>query len=1270
MNEINSIRRLTLGLDLGVTSIGWALIEVDEINIPLQIIAMGSRIIPLTSDERDEFSKGQAVSKNQNRTKARTQRKGYDRKQLRKSDLKEILKKLDIEITPELMNLPSLELWKLRSDSADTEENISAEQLGRILYMLNQKRGYKSARSEANADKKDTEYVAEVKNRFQIIQNENKTVGQYFYDKLSDANANNQYFRVKEKVLPREAYIEEFETIINIQKEKHDFLTDDIINQLRDEIIYYQRKLKSQKHLISICELEGCEKKVFDKLKNKELEKVIGPRVAPKSSPLNQLCKIWEVVNNLSLKVKNSDDSKYKWRDWYPTLSEKEAIATFLNTHSSMSFTELLGIIDLKKTDVYSNKQILKGIQGNKTHSAIAEIVGHSSPHLKFDLKLSSNQENALLVDKNTGEILEEKTGLTITKEIEREPLYQLWHTIYSIKDMEECKKALMKNFDLDTETADKLSKLDFNKDAYANKSHKAIRKILPYLMQGYNYAESCMLAGYNHSNSLTKEENENRSTKESLTLLPKNSLRQPVVEKILNQMIHIVNAIIDKYGKPTEIRVELARELKQSKEERDVADKAIRANNKLNEEVAKRLASLHLPTTKRYIQKYKFIFPTREKNITDAVATNQCLYCGKSFSLTEALTGSDFDVDHIIPKSLLFDDSQTNKVLVHRRCNKEKTNQTAYDFIAKKGEVELGSYLGRIDDWFKRGIISYSKMLRLKTSYEEYLERKKTGKETETDKKLWENFIDRQLRETAYISRKARELLQQVCNNVTATEGNVTAKLRELWGWNDVLMNLQLSKYKDVGQTEMREWTSEDGKNKHKKEVISDWIKRDDHRHHAIDALVVACTKQGYIQRLNTLNASQVRDEMLKKVEESELIFKEKLSLLEKYLIAEKPFSTKEVENSTDEILVSFKSGKKVATISKLKARGKNKKTGVLVPRGALHEQFVYGNIKVLDKDKPLKYLFENVDLIVDKNIKSKIAERLISHENDIKKALNSLKKQPIYIDNSAETILEKGDCFRIESVIKYPIKDLKAKDLPYVVDEKIKNTLQAKLDEHKGNEKEAFKDTVWFNEAKQIPIRSVRCFTKLKSTVPVKFDENGREIGYAIPGNNHHVAIYTNSSGEFIQHTCTFWHAVERKKNKLPIVIKNTSNVWSNVIDKDFPQSFIQNLPNDKLELKYSLQQNEMYILGLSEDDFKQAILDNNKRLLSKYLYLVWSVSENNFWFRHHLETKNSELKKTKGARESKRFYLFKSVGAFVSQNPIKVRVNHLGEISKVNE
>lgn len=1264
-----------LGLDLGVASVGWALIEVDaETYKPLRILGMGSRIIPLGTDDKTQFERGQSITKNQDRTKARTQRKGYDRKQLKKSEdfkysLKKELEKFGIYPDSVLMNLPMLDLWKLRSNAAS--EPISVEQLGRIFYMLNQKRGYKSARSEANADKKDTDYVAEVKGRYALLKVENKTIGQHFYNKLSTSFSNNEYYRIKEQVFPREAYLEEFDTIINTQKEVHDFLTEETINRLRNEIIYYQRKLKSQKGLVNVCEFEGFEKEIENKEKSTSKIIFVGPKVAPKTSPLFQLCKIWEVVNNISLKVKNPEGSKYKWSDYTPTLEQKEKIANYLSTNALLSYSELLKILELRKDDVFANKQVQKGIQGNITYAEINSILNDESL-LQFNISIEESNNEALLVDKKTGEILEEKKRLIVSRHFEKEPLYQLWHTIYSIKDLDECREALIKRFNLEEEIADKLSRIDFNKQAFGNKSAKAMRKILPYLMEGFGYDKACSLAGYNHSNSLTKDEQESCEVKERLDLLPKNSLRQPVVEKIINQMINVVNAIIDEFGKPDEIRLELARELKQSKDERDQADRANSNNKKQNDLIAQRLSAMGIAATKKYIQKYKFIFPAKDKKWKEADVVNQCIYCGEHFNLSEALTGDNFDVDHIVPKALLFDDSQTNKVLVHRHCNSKKLDKTAYDYIAKKGEAELEKYIQRVDDWFSRGILSYGKMQRLKVSFEEYQERKKLKKETEADKKLWENFIDRQLRESQYIAKKARQILEQICNKVTVTEGTVTAKLRKIWGWDDVLMNLQMPKYKSLGQTKMIEWTSEHGKRLHKKEQIINWTKRDDHRHHAVDALVIACTKQGYIQRINTLNASDVRNEMLKEVEEAKIQYNEKLTLLEKYFNTEKPFTTSEVEKEADKILISFKAGKKVATISKFKAKGKNKEQGVIVPRGALHEQSVYGKIKVEERDKPLKYLFENPNTIKDDKIKRKVFDRLQQFENDTKKTLSSLKEEPIYLDEKQEVALEKAICYKDATVMKYDLLSLNAKQVNDIVDEKVRSIVKDRLAQFGNKEKEAFKEVLWYNEEKQIPIKTVRLFARpdANGLQPIKKDENGKNIGFVVQGNNHHIAIYTDKEGKQVQHSCTFWHAVERKKNRIPVLIKDSSLIWDNLNNENLPQEFLNLLPEDGLSLNFSMQQNEMFILGLSDDEFNDAIRNNDKSILSKHLYLVWSISENNYWFRHHLETKNSDLKKIEGAKESKRLYNIRSLGALFSLNPKKIKINHLGNISHLGE
>ena len=276
-----------LGLDLGSASIGWAVIEENEDTV--NIIDLGSRIIPYEGTEGKDFSKGTGESRNSIRTTVRTARKGYDRYQLRRKYLVDVLSKNDMMPNDALVKLSKMELWTLR-DKAIKEE-ISKKEFGRLLLWLNQKRGYKSSRSEVNLDKKDTEYVAEVKSRHEKIKELNQTIGQYFYNKL----ITDEYYRVKENIFPREAYIEEFDAICNKQKSYLE-LSDEFIQKVRNEIIYYQRPLKSQKGLVSICEFEGFWRKGKD-----GKEYFVGPKVAPKSSPIFQIAKIWENINNIKL---------------------------------------------------------------------------------------------------------------------------------------------------------------------------------------------------------------------------------------------------------------------------------------------------------------------------------------------------------------------------------------------------------------------------------------------------------------------------------------------------------------------------------------------------------------------------------------------------------------------------------------------------------------------------------------------------------------------------------------------------------------------------------------------------------------------------------------------------------------------------------------------------------------------------------------------------------------------------------------------------------
>lgn len=1222
----------TLGLDLGSSSIGWAIIDTAK-DSKAEIVAMGSRILPLTTDDKDEFVKGNTITKNGKRTQRRTQRKGQDRYQLRRKYLIEALKSKDMLPDDATRNLKKMQLWETRAKAAT--EQVSLKELGRILLHLNQKRGYKSSRSEANMDKKDTEYVAEIKNRYDHIKELDYTIGQYFYKELQAESL----FKVKTKIFPREAYIAEFDTICATQRKFYpEVLTSEFIAQLRNEIIYYQRALKSQKGLVSVCDFEGVWREGKD-----GKEYFTGPKVAPKASLLFQVERLWEIVNNIKLTNKRGDAYEIP-------LEKKQQLFTHLDNNAKLSFKDLLKILGLKAIDGwYGNQMLSKGIEGNPVKIKLQKCF--SKETLKAHPELLSFEVEILQedwVDPDTGETIQKP--VIDNDKLESQTSYKLWHIIYSIPDTDVCRKVLLKEFPyFSEEEADKLSRIDFVTMGYGNKSAKMMRKILPYLMDGYLYSDACAKAGYNHSNSLTNEQRDALKLEYKLESLPKNSLRQPIVEKILNQMINLVNALVDKYGSFENIRVELARELKQSREERSKTYSSNTIREREAKFIATSLEEMGIRATRNNILKKRLY---QEINDGEPKFNGYCIYCGQTLGQRQTFFSSEVDIEHIIPKARLFDDSQSNKTLAHRSCNATKGNRTAYDFMKEtKSPEEFEGYLERVNSLFDRKLINKAKRDKLLMP----------------SSKIPDDFIERQLRESQYIAKKAVEILSKICRNVNVTGGGITAYLREIWGWNDVLMNLQLPKYKQCGQTEMVEW--ERAGTTFSREEIKGWTKRDDQRHHAVDALVIACTKQSYIQRINTLNASENRSAMKDEIADR---FNTKKSLLENYIYDNKPFTTAEVEQAADKILVSYKPGKKVATkgVRRAKVDGDIKvvQTGVVIPRGSLSEESIYGKVKQLQKNIVLKNLFESPERIVKKYIQDKVMDRLAMYDGDKKKAAASVKKDPIWLDKEQTKPLEYASCYIDEIVIRKPVSSIGEKQLDDVIDLKVREILQERLAKYKG--KDAYKDLendpIWYNKDKGIKIETVRCKTGLSAIVPVRYNENGEGDAFVKPGNNHHIAIYQTSEGKLEEHSCTFWHAVERYKYCIPVVIENTNDVHDVLLQRadELPQSFIDKLPAPNCTLVTSLQQNQMYVLGMADEDFENAIRENDTALLSKYLYRVQNIANADYCFRHHLETSvdkdNIELK-----RDSKRFYRLKSIKGLFNLNPKKVSISAIGDI-----
>ena len=1181
-----------LGLDLGVGSIGWCLIALDAQGDPAEILGMGSRVVPLNNaTDAADFSIGKAFTANQERTARRTMRRGFARYQLRRYRLRRELEKVGMLPDAALIQLPLLELWELRERAATAGERLTLPELGRVLCHINQKRGYRHVKSDAativgdeGEKKKDSNsaYLAGIRANDEKLQDEHKTVGQYFAEQLrrsqSESPTGGISYRIKDQIFSRQRYIDEYDQIMAAQRVHYpDILTDEFIRMLRDEVIFMQRPLKSCKHLVSLCEFEKQERvmrvqqddgKGGRQLVERKVK--FGPKVAPKSSPLFQLCRIYEAVNNIRLT--RPDGSP---RDITP--EERAKIVAHLQSSASLSFAALKKL--LKEKALIADQLTTKsGLKGNSTRVALAAALQpYPQYHHLLDMELETRMVTVQLTDEETGEVTEREVAV-VTDSYVRQPLYRLWHILYSIEERQAMRRALitqlgMKEEDLDGGLLDQLYRLDFVKPGYGNKSAKFICKLLPQLQQGLGYSEACTAVGYRHSNSPTSEEIAERTLLEKIPLLQRNELRQPLVEKILNQMINLVNALKAEYG-IDEVRVELARELKMSREERERMARNNKDREERNKEVAAKIRECGLYPTKPRIQKYMLW----------EEAGRQCLYCGQSIEEEQCLREGGMEVEHIIPKSVLYDDSYGNKTCACRRCNKEKGNRTALEYIRAKGwEAE---YMERINGLLDKKAISYSKHQRLRWLKED----------------IPSDFLERQLRLTQYISRQAMAILQQGIRRVSASEGGVTARLRSLWGYGKILHTLNLDRYDSMGETER---VSREGETTEELR-ITNWSKRKDHRHHAIDALVVASTRQGYIQRLNRVSSESEREAMSGEIEMQKATKTDKLSLLESWLTQRPHFSVRTVSDKVAEILISYRPGKRVVT------RGRNiyrKKTadgrevtcvqrGVLVPRGELMEASLYG--KILSQGR----------------------ERIVK---------------------------------------RYPLHALKGE----VVDPRLRELI-AEYNQEITSKVKAKGSPLYLDAAEKREVHSVRCYAKtlsLDKAIPMCFDENGEPTAFVKSASNHHLALYRTPKGKLVESIVIFWDAVDRARYGIPLVITHPREVMEQVLQRgDIPESVLRSLPPSDWVFVESLQLNEMVIIGLSDEELQRALEVQDYRKLSEHLYRVQKLSAGKYFIRYHLDTDVDE--DNRSGRIPKFYQL--SLDAYKKNNVRKVRVDLLGRIS----
>ena len=1135
-----------LGLDPGIASIGWAVVQqadseeeksaildagVVKVDFDNFAVQRPDGTVSDTGKMEEMFRRGFTVSPNLVRRQARQARRRLQHYKQRREELIRLLTANGFITNETALNETGIDTthqtYVLRS-KAVTEE-VSLEDLARVLLMINKSRGYKSSRK---GEGDDTDYLKALTERSQILVERDITVGQYLYEMLSQHPLKG----IKNQTFYRKDYEDEFERIWSCQMRFHKELTKKLKRQIRDKVIFFQRPIESKKGEIAFCPFESHQVIVDGRFYT------TGSKVCPISSPVFQEFRMWQRLNDLIVTDLVSGEKRSL------TMKEKESLALELSIRKEMTKTAVVRHLYGKaiKTVELNFDTLIGNDTAARVYKACLEVIKLSGH--KLDIKKMSSKEIVDAIGENFT-MMGFKSEV-LTDEVQ---FYRLWHLIYSFPgdSSRTGQETLVKsirlffNFDCD-EQAEKVAGIRFA-DGYGGLSSKAIGKILPKMRDGLQYSNACLAAGYNHSvRSLSKEEMETKELAAAVQVIPHNSLRNPLVERILNKMACTINAVMAKHGQFDEIHIELPRELCASAEKRARETMAIDRNTKekakCEEELKVKLKEMGFPVT--YVSRNDILKYRLYKEL--AANGYRTLYSNIPIDLKELILGKGFDQEHIIPKALRMENGYSNLTIEKTSVNLKKGKRTALDFVQEEyGDAAAELYKQRVNDLYVQKAISKGKR-----------------------------------------------------DNLFRTSADIPAN--PLDRLVDVLKDTVLGKYHAMGLTDT--YQDKDGQ---KVERIREdvWSKRNDHRNHAMDAITVAFTSQTHIHYLNSLSSLgegreqllHMRQKYLHKDGQGNWVFNPPMPLDEMRL------SAREIIES---IYISHPLPKKdVATFTKYKQHGLVRYG--LTPRGKLHDATIYGRkefavVSSCKVDKSFDKV--KIETVTNPRYRTALMTRLQEYDGDAKTAFtgkNSLEANPIWLDKyhgSAVPMVVKCMTKKYIFTKRVPVKeDL---NVEKVLDGKILAILKARLEEFDGDAKKAFgniaENPIWLDQEKSICIKSVIVEADINDAVPIHQDENGRAIDFVKPNNNSHADIYVDAKGTLREKVVSFISAVKQKTkgvhDEVPEGWKHLFSIRRNeyfvLPDKDFNplEINLEDPANRKLVARHLF-----IVTGISSNDYK---------------------------------------------------------------------------------
>jgi CRISPR-associated endonuclease Csn1 len=874
-----------LGLDLGTNSIGWALID----DVQNTILGVGSRIFPMGVENLGD-GEGE-ISKNAGRTGARGVRRQFFRRKLRKKILLKALS--DNKMCPliatdfedwvktkefpseKLLNWFALNPYELRQKALN--EKLSLDEIGRIFYHLIQRRGFLSNSRKGGSDdgaifkgnpKEGKIGITETQEKIQ-----EKTLGSYLFEIYPKDNQPFQdgIERIRNRYTTRKMYVDEFELIWDKQSKFHSELTIELKTKFggrkldgykEDGILFHQRPLRSQKHLVGNCSFEPNKTK------------------CPISAIPFEQFRVWQWANTVEYNGNKISQE------------EKEKIVAFLYLNEKPDFKRIRKVIGKESAEFKFNYKDDDKIVGTHTISNLSNKKYFGEKWFDFTEK---EQED-------------------------------IWHVLYFFDSKSNLKEYAIKNWGFNEEQAQSISKFNV-KDGYSSLSRKAISNILPFLKLRFTYDVAVVLGGiknvfgkeweklsdekrdflidntegivrsknkggfidiikdilrndYNITDHQMRKLYHHSATIDVTELLEKlpitkeadkeiQSIRNPIVITALFELRKLINELIDEHGKIDEIKVEMARDLKISKSQRNKIRRDQKRLEKENDRIKDRLQENNVRITHDNLLLYKLWEECKKT----------CPYTGKPISVTQLFSG-EVQIEHIHPWSRSLNDSFSNKTLCYADENRKKGNKTPYEFYGND-EANWSSIK-------ERALKLFSDTKEYPTAYQKF----KRFVQVKYD----DDFSSRQLNDTRYISKEAKNYLSKICKNVIVSPGQATSNLRQKWGLNHIL-------------------NDENEKT------------REDHRHHAIDALVMACTKISYVQELSKWNRYNRNYD------------------LKKFPLPWETFRY-DAEKAVDKILISHKKISNDITIryKTVEKNGKKHTNIGVAARGQLHKETVYG--------------------------------------------------------------------------------------------------------------------------------------------------------------------------------------------------------------------------------------------------------------------------------------------------------------------------------------